>query len=227
MSDPRRAPVPTLIGIGAKATVDTAKRLGLTWDLTPATVSYSVAGEPTLLVVVDGDSESIEAVNLLGVWVPTGARVMTLRVPPSGLFVVGNALTGTAMGRLTFDEIAIATAQQSLGAVAAAVAGVTHTFTVVNSARYMATGIFDFDETVLGTTVCIGELFVDGSVEPTGSQALFEVTSTNSRATVVQHWSGMLTAGEHTLDSRVRRSVAAGTQFAQALHTTLRVQVYE
>jgi hypothetical protein len=218
---------PALIGVGVATVVDEAQRLGLTWQLRPATVATVTAGSSGVTILYDGDTVAVNAVNLLGTLLVVGARVMGIQVPPGGNFVAGHALTGYVPGRLVYDSIAVATAPQALDAVAAAVAGVTHTFVVANSARYMATGMFDFDETTTGATVCIGELFVDGVVHSSSSQALFQVIAATDRTTVAQQWEGTLTAGSHTLDSRVRRSVAAGTQVANTPHTTLRVQVYE
>lgn len=78
--------IPDLIGVGAQAIADTAKRLGLTWNLRPATVTSL---EP-LTVTDDADTGQIKlgAVSLIGE-LQVGQRVMTMFVPPGGLFVIG------------------------------------------------------------------------------------------------------------------------------------------
>ena len=217
----------TLVGQGIATAAAMADRLGLTWQLRPATVASSTEASSTVSVLLDGDTAPIDAVSLLGGWLQVGARVMVAAVPPAANFIVGYAMSGHVADRLTYDAINVASSPLTLAAMATLVPGTTHTVSVTGAARYMATGIFDFDETVLGTGVAVGELYVDGSVEPVGSQALLEVKTVTDRATVTQQWSGTLAAGAHTLESYGRRTGAAGTIVANALHTTLRVQVYE
>jgi len=69
---------------GAQALVNDAQRLGLTWDLRPATVGNI---DP-LQVTVDADSIPINATSMVGALV-TGLRVYVLLIPPSGVFIVG------------------------------------------------------------------------------------------------------------------------------------------
>lgn len=73
-------------GAGVQELVDNASRLGLTWDLRPATVSTT---DP-LKVVVDGDldTSTINAQSMVGFLEP-GTRVFLMLIPPSGAFVVG------------------------------------------------------------------------------------------------------------------------------------------
>lgn len=67
--------------------VSQAVRLGLVWSLRPATV---VGDLPTgqRLVVMDGDTQPISAYNLIGT-AAVGSRVMTVIVPPSGVYIIG------------------------------------------------------------------------------------------------------------------------------------------
>lgn len=67
-----------------QALVNNAERLGLTWDLKPATVQRS----NPLEILMDGDDANIGATSMIGPVGP-GQRVYVLVVPPSGLFVVG------------------------------------------------------------------------------------------------------------------------------------------
>jgi len=69
---------------GAQALVNDAQRLGLTWDLRPATVGST---DP-LQVTVDADTIPINATSMVGV-LTAGRRVYVLLIPPSGVFIVG------------------------------------------------------------------------------------------------------------------------------------------
>ena len=69
---------------GAQALVDDAQRLGLTWDLRPATVGAL----DSLKVIVDGDTEQVNATSMVGALF-VGLRVYVLLIPPSGVFIVG------------------------------------------------------------------------------------------------------------------------------------------
>lgn len=209
------------------ATVETAQRLGLTWQLRPATVVIATAGSSSVTVVYDGDTATISAVNLLGTLLLAGARVMGIQVPPSGNFILGYALTGNIADRLTYDTLAAASADLTLTGVDTLIPGVTITVTVVNSARYNVTAFIDFDETVLGAATCIGRLYVDGGNHVSNRQVLYEVVAITDRATVGQQWDGTLTAGTHTFELKASRAFATGTQVAHITHSTMRVQVYE
>ena len=228
MSEPvPRKMAPALIGVGAQSVSKEGERLGLTWGLRPAEVVDSTAGSAQVTILYDGDTEPIGAVSLIGELLGEGARVLAVRVPPAGNFIVGHAPTGYVYGRMTYDTLAAASASLTLGAGDALVPGTTITVTVVNTARYNATGVFDFEETVLGTTICLGKLYVDGAIHSSNRQALFAVAAVGNRATVGQQWDGTLTAGTHTLELQAARNLAAGTQRANILHTSLRVQVFE
>lgn len=67
-----------------KAIQDNAERLGLTWDLRPA----SVKGLAPVTVQVDGDTEPIGAVSMVN-GLTVDQRVYVMRVPPSANYVVG------------------------------------------------------------------------------------------------------------------------------------------
>jgi hypothetical protein len=84
---PTNDPAASLIGLGAQALIDNAKRLGLTWQLRLATVVDAVSGNQ-LLVRFDGDETSVTAVSMIGL-VPANSRVYVISVPPSGNFAVG------------------------------------------------------------------------------------------------------------------------------------------
>jgi hypothetical protein len=69
----------------AAALVENADRLGLKWDLKPATVAKV---DVVITVLCDGDTVNIMATSMVGT-VAAGNRVYVLFVPPSGNFIVG------------------------------------------------------------------------------------------------------------------------------------------
>lgn len=74
-----------LISVGARAIVDSANRLGLTWRLRVGTV-VETGANPT--VVLDGDEQPIGVVPMSGN-PAADSRVYVITVPPSGNFIVG------------------------------------------------------------------------------------------------------------------------------------------
>lgn len=87
--NPEKVNDPELVGLGAEALVDNAKRLGLTWTLRPATVTDITDPVNGLVIIAyDGDEGQIGATSLIGALSLTD-RVMGLVVPPSANFVVG------------------------------------------------------------------------------------------------------------------------------------------
>jgi hypothetical protein len=71
----------------ALAIADRAEELGLVWRLVPATVAEEGDGG-VMRVVLDGDSEPIDAVTMIG-RVPLAARVFVILSPPAGTHIVG------------------------------------------------------------------------------------------------------------------------------------------
>jgi hypothetical protein len=67
-----------------QAAADEGARLGLSWQLRPATVTNT----SPLPAVYDGDSASISMASMVGD-IPVGQRVYAIFVPPSGNFVCG------------------------------------------------------------------------------------------------------------------------------------------
>lgn len=86
-----------------------AKRLGLIWDLRPGTVtntSASTFGAYEPIVVMDGDvvTAAIPTVSLVGP-LAVNMRVMVMRVPPAGNYVIGN-LSVAAIKRYEIGALA-------------------------------------------------------------------------------------------------------------------------
>jgi len=77
---------PELIGTGAQAVVENAKRLGLTWTIRLATVVDATIDAVT--AIYDGDTVAIGMTSMIGS-VFVGQRVYVIQVPPSGNFIVG------------------------------------------------------------------------------------------------------------------------------------------
>lgn len=83
----------------ASSVVDNARKLGLTWQITPATVVSGFSPAATT-VTLDADTEVISAVSTIGP-VASGSRVYVVSVPPGGNFIVGNAFTGNPIAPMT------------------------------------------------------------------------------------------------------------------------------
>ena len=79
----------------AQALIAQAKRLGLTWTLTPGTTD--IGGTVTM----DGDQESasIDAMSLIGDQLP-GQRVMCLQIMTGGNYIIGSIAPVPARGAL-------------------------------------------------------------------------------------------------------------------------------
>ena len=86
MTDPTANVDTTAATASTQALVENADRLGLKWDLRPATV---VQAAPTITLVYDGDITAITAVSMIGP-VANGDRVYVIFVPPSGNFIAGS-----------------------------------------------------------------------------------------------------------------------------------------
>jgi len=96
----------------ARAIVDNARRLGLTWERVLATVEDPNA--PT--VTIDGDSVPVNAVPMIGPLL-TNQRVYVDKVPPAANFIVGSVQP--ASGELV-DYVSSVTATAAIGAEAVA-----------------------------------------------------------------------------------------------------------
>jgi len=88
MTDPI-VEAPALISVGTQALVENANRLGLTWQLRPATVT-AISSPTQVFANYDGDTVPIGMVNLTEPLL-VGDRVMAMAVPPSGNFIIGHS----------------------------------------------------------------------------------------------------------------------------------------
>lgn len=71
-----------------QSVLDNAKRLGLLWQLQPATVTFTSANPMSVIITLDGDTTPIGACSLIGN-LTEDDRVMVLITPPSGNFIIG------------------------------------------------------------------------------------------------------------------------------------------
>lgn len=77
---------PELFHVATEALVGRADSLGLTWGLRPATVT--TVSSATVTAIYDGDTAAISMFPLVG-GLYVGARVMAVKVPPSGNYILG------------------------------------------------------------------------------------------------------------------------------------------
>ena len=83
------------------------------WELVPATISfYDLLSTNPPLVVIDGDSEPLPAIQLINARLAVNDRVWVQRVPPGGLYIVGRAVNSGYVFS-SVDDVAV-----SLGASA-------------------------------------------------------------------------------------------------------------
>lgn len=72
-----------------------ARRLGLTWQMVKATTVGMGVDGTTVLAVVDGDTEILGMISMVGA-LPVGARVWVMVVPPGGNYVTALVTGGAA-----------------------------------------------------------------------------------------------------------------------------------
>lgn len=81
-------PTSTPVEAGIGALVENASRLGLTWDLRPATVLATDSSTGRISLQADGDDAPVSGESMVG-RVPSGTRVFVIILPPGGIFIVG------------------------------------------------------------------------------------------------------------------------------------------
>lgn len=87
MADVGADPIVDAVVTGVDEVVKNADRLGLKWELTPATIT-DITDDAQIGVQLDVDVVPTNAVSLVGP-VISGARVMIMLVPPTGRYIVG------------------------------------------------------------------------------------------------------------------------------------------
>lgn len=99
------------LGIAVQELVAQAKKLGLTWDLRPATV-VNGANTSNISATYDGDTTPLNMTSLVGI-LSNNSRVQVIFVPPAGHFIIGwvgtplsfTATSLTVNGLLTLSPI--------------------------------------------------------------------------------------------------------------------------
>ena len=81
----------------AAALVENKDRLGLTWDLRPATVLSSDLSTGKVTIMADGDSTGLAASSMIGKVFP-GDRVYLILLPTGGIFIAGYVGPGNTSG---------------------------------------------------------------------------------------------------------------------------------
>jgi hypothetical protein len=192
-----------------------AVELGISWQLVTGTMTT------TTTVLVDADTVAVPCVTLSGAH-PEGTRVALLRIPPSGLYVIGVA-ESTEPATVIARGDAQVTALLVLTTTPTALTGGSFTVTLPSATYFEATAIFDLESTVAGAAIGQGFLYID-SVQQTGQALQSFVTVT--RATVAQQWQGDLAAGTHLFELYAGKSAAAATARCNAIHTNVRASFY-
>lgn len=195
--------------------------------------------DPTnMSVVIDGDKSGTVVKNVYSMigGLPAGTRVYIDAIPPSGQYVSGIMNPATPRN-LVVDTTVSCDSPLSVGAggpgVDAPISGLTVSVdNVPAGAKWDVTSFLDIRETVAGTTLVFGTLYVDGVAwtDPnTGSIRIipFGVSAISDRASVGNVFSDTFTTpGFHEFEMQAQRTVAAGTQIAASTSSTMRVEVY-
>ena len=88
IQEPQSDPMVGVAVAAARSVVNNARALGLTWQLRPATVALDSPDEANIEATLDGDVAVLSMVSLVGPLLE-GQRVMTMIIPPAGMFIIG------------------------------------------------------------------------------------------------------------------------------------------
>lgn len=215
---------------------DAMQRLGLVWGRRTAVVINGA--DPTdMRVIFDGDKSGtvVSVYSMIG-GLPATTRVYVDSVPPAGQYISG-VLNPTTRRNIIVDTTVSCDTPLTIAAgsgVDTAISGLSLTVTNMPiGARWTVTSFLDIRETVAGTTLMLGSLYLDGvqwtdPVTLAGRVLTFGVSAITDRATPGQVFGQdtFTTPGSHTFDMRIQRTVAAGTQVIAGTNSTMRVEVY-
>jgi len=177
--------------------------------------------------------------SLTGVWfglvgtldVTIGSNIFTgsrLLLQEAGIVIDG--LPDTRIWMASNNFTAEATADLTLTTTPTDITGAGITgFLIPRASRAEVTGVFDFEETVAGTTVAVGDLVVDGGAVQ-ARKARFGVAAVTDRGTVAQKWDITFATGNdlvpHTFQLQGSKTIAAGTVIARQISTNITAKVY-
>lgn len=164
-------PTPGLVGVGIQELLDSASRLGLTWNLRIGTVT-EVSSSNLIRVRLDGDTESISVVSMIGTTY-TSARVYVITIPPAGNFVIGAVSRVYPRSRIAtqvrdVNSAAFTTTETVTDTVTASlIEGLTYTVNSFISVRSSAAGDRDLvrvrEDTLTGTVLRSANVFVQAT----------------------------------------------------------------
>lgn len=181
---------------------DTGVRVGLR-----SGSSVLVSGVPVecgYLSPAIGEGSPVALLRWEGAWLALGSISAT-----------APALTVSSAG--TGGSISLTTSLQAVPSTSIAL-------TLPAGTRYHAIAVFDFNVSTAAATVATGSLVVD-AVQIASPQANFSQVTAAGRGTVSQQWFGTLTAGSHTLELQVSKTVNLGVITALPANTTLTVRL--
>jgi hypothetical protein len=194
---------------GAAALVENARKLGLVWRLVPGTVNDITAGVLTtqVPVIMDGDTNSITAFDLVGVF--PGMRVMVLAIPPSGNYIIGNYQGGPNPLAYNFNNDAVSDTTTSISFVDLA-GGIT----ISNFVKMRSDTAIEVDMRVsMTTTVANTRVGVAARIDGVDTQVTALTINPINTHTFVTGKENVLgiSAGVYTIQGRWRRAAGTGT----------------
>lgn len=95
MTQPESSVSAENLGIAVQELVAQAKKLGLIWELKPATIVRGSVPN-NIIAVYDGDTTPLSMSSLIGI-VADGKHVQVISIPPAGHFIIGEASTAMPM----------------------------------------------------------------------------------------------------------------------------------
>jgi hypothetical protein len=206
-----------------QAVLENATRLGLKWNLIPATVTGINTGSSQVMVLVDGDTLPIGAHSLIGTF-DIDTRVMVLIIPGAN-YVLGLYTDVDVRRSLIFGQTFPASATQVLTGSDTLVPGCTVSFTLTRPAIVAVWVDVDFYERTGPAVVQgIGTIYTDGNP---GQSCVSLMRVANDRQMPGTSETNEFAAGDYTVELRVRRDVASGAQEAVGGTTQMTVHIYQ
>jgi hypothetical protein len=215
---------PSLVGTGAQAIQDNAKRLGLTWTLRPGTVQAYSGDSGQVSIIFDGDTTAIGAVSLAGILIPA-QRVMGMIIPPGGNFIIGGLEPFAPHITNVYGQAPVTTT----------VSGAFVNIGTVSPVQFTYTKYSDHTDILISAHI---QFFVGVSA---GTQAVFALTNgtqiaeigrmqtnvinSHTQTSNVSRLTGM-SAGIHTINLQWARLAGVGT-LAMTAEDTISVSMQE
>lgn len=151
-----------LVAAGVQAMVEGADRLGLKWNIGPATVQQASVSNGFVQLIMDGDTTPIQAMSLTGDLLP-GWRVMVISVPPSANFVIGSLVKSS--GLIAYGSRVTNTGTTTTTELP--VLSLSDVHVKAGVAYHIYSSAFIFDSSVLGDTVRATLRFTTDGTAPT------------------------------------------------------------